>query len=59
MSCEWLTPKQAGKALSVSSGAIYRWIREGKMVYSKTPGGGIRVCRADLVTFTIQTGGKA
>lgn len=49
MSCEWLTASQAGKALSVSSAAIYRWIRQGKMTYYKTPGGGIRICKADLV----------
>ena len=49
MSCEWLTPKQAGEALSVSSAAIYRWIREDKMTYYKTPGGGIRICKADLM----------
>ena len=49
MSCEWMTPAQAAKYVGVTPSAVYRWMNKGKLKYVQTPGGGIRVCKADLV----------
>lgn len=49
MSCEWLTPRQAARKLTVTTASIYRWIRKGELPYSTTPGGRIRICEGDLI----------
>ncbi len=49
MSCEWLTVKEAAAYVKVTTHAIHRWIRTGRLSCSHTPGGERRICKADLI----------
>ena len=53
MSCEWLTPYQASLRMSVSTASIWRWIRNDRLTYSRTPGGAIRICKDELMKGSV------
>ena len=49
VTCNWLTAKEAAVRAKVTTHSIWRWIREDRLKYYKTPGGAIRICEKDLM----------
>jgi excisionase family DNA binding protein len=45
---EYITVNEVARSLRVGRWAVYGWIREGKLRAVRTPGGHIRIRKADL-----------
>ena len=55
---QWFTVEQAARYLQVSKAAVYKWIREGLLVYYELPSGrGRRFRREDLDRLLQRRGG--
>lgn len=48
---QWLTTGQAGRLIGVSDDTIVRYIRQGGIKATRTPGGRYRINRTDLIRF--------
>lgn len=52
MSCTWLTAREVGEYIQVSSETIHKWVKQGKLKGSMPEGTRIlRVCLKDLQDF--------
>lgn len=43
-----LTPREAAKLLGITAQTIYRWIRTGKLTYTRLPSGLYRIPRSEI-----------
>lgn len=48
---QWFTTGQVGRLVGVSDDTIVRYIRQGCIRATKTPGGRFRIARKDLLAF--------
>lgn len=43
MSDQMLTAKEVARRLGVDAGTVRRWARQGRLLFTRTPGGALRV----------------
>ena len=53
---EFLSPRDAGKALGVGESSVKRWVDDGKLVADRTAGGHRRLAVAELIRFSRAAG---